>query len=113
MYNCDAVNQIKNRVKRRAIVQSGDSTITKKDIIFVNLIDLKYNSAFSFDPNKIVLNKNARNVFLVFTKSTRLLIVGPKEVHELTVNPTYKLKAVDVTNEVNNSDDLYKKLKQF
>lgn len=113
VYNCDAVNQIKNRVKRRAIVQSGDSSITKKDIIFVNLIDLKYNSAFSFDPNKIVLNKNARNVFLVFTKSARLLIVEPKEVHELAANPTYKIKAVDVTDEVNNSDDLYKKLKQF
>lgn len=108
VYNCDQQYRLKNRVERVVRIDG----VEDEDIDFVKLIDLKINSAFSFAPSALVMNKASNNVLLVFT-GKRLLFIKPKEMAMLANNKNHELLATDISDVVVDSKQLFQMLKSY
>jgi hypothetical protein len=107
IYNCDQIYRLKNKVNIIAnyINEKGD---TINDTHLLSLVDLEYNGAFSFNPNRFTCNSRANNVLLLFTESGKLYILDKGEFQKLKINysgvHTFKMR--NVTNTFTSTDKL-------
>lgn len=71
VYNCDQVYRLKNRLSITAsYVDEMGREIENTSVL--SMMDLRYNSAFSFNPSNFVCSANGRNVLVLFTFDKKL-----------------------------------------
>ena len=78
----------------------------------LSMIDLRYNGAFSFNPQGFTCSKSGKNVLLLFTKDKKLYSLDENEYAKKQVSESgsYDFTMSNITNSVTNSSDLKKYL---
>src|ERR1035437_1263446 len=74
VYNCDQIYRPENKID--IIARYIDTEGKEINLLHVlSLIDLKYNGAFSFDPQSFTCNPKGKNVLALFTKTGDLYLL--------------------------------------
>ena len=85
VYNCDQVYRIDNRITLLPkYVDENGNQIQNQHVLCV--VDLNYNGSFSYNPNSITVDKEGKNVLLLFTEDKKLFVLGENEYQKLDKN---------------------------
>ena len=78
----------------------------------LSLIDLEYNGAFSFSPNRFTCNAKGNNVILLFSTSDKLYLLDKGEFAKMKIEKSgdYTFTVKEVSNTIRNTADLAKHL---
>lgn len=108
VYNCDQIYRLESAVSLMPeyVDEATGDKIIEKHVTCV--IDLNYNGSFSFGPNSIICDKNAKNVILLFTKNKKVYALSAENFAKLNVkkNGAVSFEMKEVTNQVKNAEDL-------
>ena len=111
VYNCDQIYRIPNKVELLAnyIDERGEII---EDGYVLSMIDLKYNGAYSFAPNRFECSKTGEVVLMLFTKSKEIYIIDNKAFLEMEIKDSgkYTFQMKNMTKEIKTSKDLAKYL---
>jgi len=108
VYNCDQAYRIKNPISIQPIfTDSLGKTIAKQYVLC--LIDLDYNSSFSFDPREpFQLSKGGRTILLLFTTDKRVFAFTQEQFRQtgLAGSGAHTFSMTEFTKKVKNTADL-------
>ncbi len=108
VYNCDQIYRLESTVllMPKYTDESTGNEIVEKHVTC--LVDLNYNGSFSFGPNSIICDKNARNVIILFTKTKKIYVLSAEKFSKLNIekNGPVSFKMREITNEIKSPEDL-------
>ena len=107
IYNCDQIYRMQNKVTLNGLyVDQKNNKIN--DGLMLSMIDMDYNGAFSFDPEKFTCDSKANNVLLLFTTSGKLYILDKGKFRNMAIKEegavTFQMR--EVTSQIKNTSDL-------
>jgi hypothetical protein len=106
VYNCDQVYRMGNTVALApTYVDETGKEIRDKHVACV--MDLNYNGAFSFHPNRLTCNAAGKNVILLFTEQKDIYMLSAADFSALdktNQRPTFVMR--NITEKIKTSDDL-------
>jgi len=107
VYNCDQIYRLPNRVNIIAKYEDENGAEIKSPNI-LSLIDLNYNGAFSFDPNRFTCDSKGKNVLLLFAESGELFLLEKGEFEKMNISESgeYSFKLKNVSNTIKSTEDL-------
>ena len=111
VYNCDQIYRVPNRVDVTASFKDQNGKALN-DLHVLSLIDLEYNGAFSFSPNRFTCNAKGNNVILLFSTSDKLYLLDKGEFAKMKIEKSgdYTFTVKEVSNTIRNTADLAKHL---
>ncbi len=107
VYNCDQIYRVKAPISIAAkYVDKAGNEIENGHVL--SLIDLKYNGAFSFNPQYFTCSAEGKNVLLLFTKSGDIYACphSRMEQMDLTGGGNYEFEMDNITQLVSTTQDL-------
>ena len=107
VYNCDQIYRVPNRVDVTATFKDENGK-TINNLHVLSLIDLEYNGAFSFSPNRFTCNAKGNNVILLFSTSNELYLLDKGEFSKMNIDKSgdYTFHVKNVTKNIKNTSDL-------
>ena len=74
----------------------------------LSLIDLNYNGAFSFNPNKFMCNAKADNILLLFAESGELFLLEKGAFQKMNISESgeHVFTMKNVSKIIRNTEDL-------
>ena len=112
VYNCDQVYRLQNLITINAKYKDKNGIDIKAPMV-LSMIDLKYNGAFSFNPDQFICDAKGKNVLLLFTRSKELYMLGNDEFAKMKITKSgeYTFVLENVTERIRNSKELAAYLK--
>lgn len=107
VYNCDQIYRVPNLITvNPTFYDQNNKPITDGKVL--SLIDLKYNGAFSFDPDSFTCNAKGENVLLLFTRSGKLYLLDKGEFAKTAIakNGYQEFTLREVTREITSPQGL-------
>lgn len=111
VYNCDQAMRIKDRLAIRGTYKDVNGKEIENAHV-LSMIDLKFNGAFSFNPQAFTCSKSGRNVLLLFTQDNKVYVLNEEEYKKMKLDKSgqYEFTMADITEKVTDSEDLRKYL---
>ncbi len=111
VYNCDQIMQVPDRLAIRGTYKDVNGKEIENPHV-LSMIDLKFNGAFSFDPQAFTCSKSGRNVLLLFTQDNKVYVLNEEDYKKMNLDKSgqYEFTMADITEKVTDSEELRKYL---
>ena len=111
VYNCDQIYRLPHAIAIQASYEDENGKPIP-NLHVLSMMDLNFNGAFSFAPNRFLCDAKGDNVLALFTKKGQIYLLDKGEFAKMNINKSgkYVFKMKNMSETLKTTDDLAKHL---